>query len=53
MSAPQPWSSAFDYIQWYFRVSHPYMTPDTHRDPPMPTYQEILEEEEVGEDHVV
>lgn len=39
-------SNEFDYIQWYFRVSHPYMTPDAHGDPPWPTYQELSEEEQ-------
>lgn len=25
LESPNKWSTAFDYIQWYFRVSHPYM----------------------------
>lgn len=33
--APCDWSVEYDYIQWYFRVSHAYMIPngpeDSHR----------------------
>ncbi|KAI5389187.1 hypothetical protein KIW84_074731 [Lathyrus oleraceus] len=46
VSAPQPWSNAFDFIQWHFRVSRPYVTPDTHRNPPKLAHQEILYKEQ-------
>lgn len=42
--APSNWSTAYGYIQWYFRVSHPYMT-DTPSDPLRSAHQEILEGE--------
>lgn len=35
-------SVAYGYIQWYFRVSHLYMTMNALGDPPMTTHQEIL-----------
>lgn len=36
---PSTWSYAYIYIQWYFRVSHPYMTPDAPGYPPRITHQ--------------
>lgn len=51
--APREWSCALGYIQWYFIVSHPYMTSDAQGDPSRPNHQEILEEENAREDYVV
>lgn len=51
--APSYQSSGYSYIQWYFKVSHPYMTPNTPKDPHRPAHLEILEEEHVMVDHVV
>lgn len=46
-------SSAFDHIQWYFRVSHPYMTLNAYIDAPRPTHQETLEDAHDRKDYVV
>lgn len=50
---PSEWICAFNYIQWYFRVSHYYMTPDVEGKPPRTTHQKILEEEHARAYHVV
>lgn len=28
VSAPRPWSMLYGYIQWFYKVSHSYMTTD-------------------------
>ena len=40
--ASNDWNVAYNYIQWYFRISHPYMTLDAPGDPPRSTHQETL-----------
>lgn len=44
--ASHPCSAIYNYIKFFYRVSHSYMTPDAKEDPPMPILQEILEEEQ-------
>lgn len=39
------------YIQRFYRVSHPYMTLNVAETQPIPAYQEILEVQQVGDDH--
>lgn len=46
-------SFAYDYIKWYFRVLHFYMTPNAPEDPPRPTHKEILEEKLAMAYHIV
>lgn len=41
----EPWNVAFDYIKWFYKVSHPYMTSYIVGAPPKTTHSEILEEE--------
>lgn len=36
------WSIAYNYIPWYFKVSHPYMTYDAPGDLSMLAHQENL-----------
>lgn len=51
--APSHWSVVHNYNKWLLRVLYPYMTLDALGDPPRPAHQEILEEDEAREDHVV
>lgn len=51
--AHSDWSFAYNYVQWYFRVSHPYIILDTLEDPPRPSNQDILEEEKTKANHIV
>lgn len=43
VSYPQPWNAVYDGIQWFYRVTHPYMTPTSEGKPHRPSHQEILE----------
>lgn len=36
-----------------FRMLRSYMTPDVYGDPPRPTHQEMLEDEQAREDYVI
>lgn len=47
----EPWAYAHGYIQWFYRVSHPYMTQDVAGAPPRLAHQEILEDERTKDDH--
>lgn len=49
--APDPWVVAFGYFQWFYSVSHPYVTQDFIGAPPRPVHREILEEEYVRDGH--
>ncbi|XP_050874229.1 uncharacterized protein LOC127076587 [Lathyrus oleraceus] len=40
------WSFVDRYIRWFLRMSHSYMVHVTLEDPPRPSHQEILEEEQ-------
>lgn len=51
--APQQWNEIYDYIQWFYRVSHSCMTPDVEGEQSKSAHQEVLEEERAREDHVV
>lgn len=53
MPTPQLWSVVYDYIQWFFKVSHPFVTPDVEGDQSRPTHQDILEEEHATANHVI
>lgn len=39
---PSVWSYAYNYVACYFKVPHPYMTPDTPGDPPRPLHREMI-----------
>jgi hypothetical protein len=41
-----PWYVAPNYMQWYFRISHPYRLPLPQGDPPRPCEREASIEEE-------
>ncbi|XP_058754452.1 uncharacterized protein LOC131627631 [Vicia villosa] len=43
MVATQGWHLVDEYVTWFYRMSHPLMTPDTPGDPPRPAHEEILE----------
>lgn len=47
------WSYALEQIQWSFRLSHLYMTPNVKGESLRSAHQEILEEEHIMADHVV
>lgn len=47
----EPLAYAQGYINWFYRVSHPYMTPDVAGVPPRHTHQEILEEKRAINDN--
>lgn len=51
--APSDKSVVHGYIQWYFRVSHPYITADDLRDPHRITHRATLEDDRAMVDHVV
>lgn len=53
VTTPHQWSSASSYIQWYFRVSHPCVTPMFMEIHVGSFHQEILKEKQVKADHVV
>lgn len=36
--APHPWSTIYGYIQWFYRVTHTFMTLDAEGDPPRPAH---------------
>lgn len=40
--APHECSSVFNYMEWYFIMSHLYVTPYAQRDPPRSTQHEML-----------
>ncbi|WJX61998.1 hypothetical protein P8452_47043 [Trifolium repens] len=40
-----PWYAVSGYMRWYFRISHPYMTP-LRGDPPRPCEQKAIMEEQ-------
>ena len=45
------WSYVNEYIRWFFKVSHPYMVQTSPEDPPRPSHQEKLEEEQTQLDN--
>ena len=47
------WSYMEDYMTWFYMMSHPYMKHDASRRPPRPAHEEIMENEQAMEDHVV
>ncbi|XP_058775726.1 uncharacterized protein LOC131650002 [Vicia villosa] len=49
--AENDWSCVEGYITWYYRVSHPYMIPAAHGDPPRPAHEEILQAHQAELDH--
>ncbi|XP_058780319.1 uncharacterized protein LOC131653945 [Vicia villosa] len=49
--ATQAWHCVDGYVTWFYRVSHPLMTPDAPGDPPMPAHEEILEKQHAEDDH--
>lgn len=48
---PKYQSVTYNYIHWYFRMPHPYMTSDALGYPLKPAHQQILQEEHVMVDH--
>jgi hypothetical protein len=40
------WYAAPGYMRWYFKISHPYMTPLPRGDPPRPCEREAIMEEQ-------
>lgn len=40
--APSDWSYTYDYLWWFFRMSHPYMIQNAQGDPSRPAHLEIL-----------
>lgn len=51
--SPRPWIVIYGFTQWFYKVSHSYMTLVVKRDPPNPAHSEILEEEHAKVEHVV
>ncbi|XP_058770497.1 uncharacterized protein LOC131644109 [Vicia villosa] len=51
MVATESWHCVDDYVTWFYRVSHPLMTPDALGDPPRPAHEEILENQQAEDDH--
>ncbi|XP_058763616.1 uncharacterized protein LOC131637068 [Vicia villosa] len=51
--ATSEWNHVEVYMTWFYSVSHPYMTPNAHRRPPRSAHEEILENDQVMDDHVV
>lgn len=43
----------YNYIKWFYRVLHPYMTPDAKGDSYRSYHLEILEKEQARLDHDV
>lgn len=41
VSASRLWNTTYDYIQWFYRVSCPYMTPASDGGPRRSSHQEI------------
>lgn len=46
-------SYVYNYIQWFYKVLHPYMTLDAEGDPLRSVHREILEEEQTKVNHIV
>lgn len=53
MSATIQWPYVNGYMTWFYSVSHPVMTPDAPGRPPRSTHEEILENEQVRDDHAI
>lgn len=53
MSSTSQWSYAEGYMTWFYSVSHPVMTLDTHGHPPKPAHEEIIKHEYVRDEHSI
>lgn len=53
MLTTSQWSYVGNYMTWFYSVTYPIMTPYTNGHPPKPTHEEILENEQVRDDHVI
>lgn len=40
-------------MTWFYNVSHPVMKPKTPGRLPRPTHKEVLEDEQVRDDHII
>ncbi|XP_058766846.1 uncharacterized protein LOC131640475 [Vicia villosa] len=52
MVATQSLHCVDGYVTWFYRVSHPLMTPDAPGDPSRAAHEEILENQQTEDDHV-
>ncbi|XP_058771909.1 protein MAIN-LIKE 1-like [Vicia villosa] len=50
MVATKRWHCVDGYVTWFYRVSHPLVTPDAPGDPPRPSHEEILENRQAEDD---
>ncbi|XP_058783090.1 uncharacterized protein LOC131657742 [Vicia villosa] len=50
MQATQEWHCVDGYVTWFYRVSHPLLTPDA-LGAPKPAHGEILENQQAEDDH--
>lgn len=53
MSGTSQWSYVDSYIIWLYSVSHFVITPDVLERPPRPAHEEILENEQIRDDHAI
>ncbi|XP_058759025.1 uncharacterized protein LOC131632257 [Vicia villosa] len=53
MRAFQSWHYVDGYVTWFFKVSHPIMTPDAPWRPPRPAYEKLMENQQGEDDHAI
>ncbi|XP_058779865.1 uncharacterized protein LOC131653631 [Vicia villosa] len=51
MRITESWHCVDGYVTWFYQVLHPIMTLDTPWRPPRPTHEELLENQQVEDDH--